>query len=107
MKNAERPIFEEPWEAKAFAITVALHERGVFTWSEWADMFSARIADTEALGETDADGYYRNWLEALEDLLVVKGVSTTGETARWREAWRRAAVRTPHGTPIEVQTDDF
>ena len=44
---------------------------------------------------------------ALEAMLVEKGVTTAGETARWREAWRRAATRTAHGTPIEVQSEDF
>ncbi|MSE24786.1 nitrile hydratase subunit beta, partial [Lactobacillus curvatus] len=34
---AERaPTFNEPWEAQAFALTLALHRRGVFTWDEWA-----------------------------------------------------------------------
>ena len=34
------PVFGEPWEAQAFAITLALHQRGLFTWTEW----SARLA---------------------------------------------------------------
>ena len=25
------PVFREPWEAQAFAMTLALHERGLFT----------------------------------------------------------------------------
>ncbi|MCC6777926.1 MAG: nitrile hydratase accessory protein, partial [Hyphomicrobiales bacterium] len=34
--DAEGPVFREPWEAQAFAMTLALYERGVFTWPEWA-----------------------------------------------------------------------
>jgi Nitrile hydratase beta subunit, N-terminal len=30
------PVFEAPWQANAFAMTLALHQRGVFTWTEWA-----------------------------------------------------------------------
>lgn len=104
MTDTNDPVFEEPWQAKAFAMAVALHERGVYTWSEWAETLGARIATAEAAGD---GGYYRHWLDALEDLLVEKGVSTAGEAARWREAWRHAAIRTPHGTPIEVQPEDF
>ena len=35
------PVFREPWEAHAFAMAVRLHERGLFTWPEWA----ATLAD--------------------------------------------------------------
>jgi nitrile hydratase accessory protein len=104
MTDADGPVFEEPWQAKAFAIAVALHERGVYTWSEWAEMLGARIATADA---PDAGSYYRNWLDALEDMLVAKGLTTAREAARWREAWRQAAARTPHGAPIDVLAEDF
>ena len=29
-------VFREPWEAQAFAAALALHQRGLFTWTEWA-----------------------------------------------------------------------
>ena len=35
-RDAEGPVFREPWEAQAFAMTVKLHEAGHFTWPEWA-----------------------------------------------------------------------
>ena len=107
MTDTDGPMFEEPWEAKAFAIAVALHERGLYTWPEWSEMLGARIATAQAPGDRHASGYYGNWLDALEDMLAEKGVTTAAETARWREAWRRAAARTPHGTPIEVRSEDF
>jgi nitrile hydratase accessory protein len=97
------PVFEEPWQAKAFAIAVALHERGLYTWQEWSETLGARIATAD----DDGAEYYSNWLAALEDLLAEKGVTTAAETAGWREAWHRAAARTPHGAPIEVQSADF
>ena len=37
------PVFNEPWEAQAFAMVVKLHERGHFTWSEWAETLGAEI----------------------------------------------------------------
>ena len=36
LRDADGPVFREPWEAQAFAMTLVLHERGVFTWKEWA-----------------------------------------------------------------------
>jgi nitrile hydratase accessory protein len=97
------PVFEEPWQAKAFAISVALHERGLYTWQEWSETLGARIATAHDGGAQ----YYRNWLEALENLLTEKGVITAAETAGWLQAWHRAVARTPHGAPIEVQSEDF
>ena len=35
--DAESPVFREAWEAQAFAMAVSLHERGIFTWNEWAE----------------------------------------------------------------------
>jgi nitrile hydratase accessory protein len=104
MTHTTEPVFEDPWQAKAFAIAVALHQRGVYTWSEWTDMLGARIATAS---EADAGGYYRTWLDTLEEMLVQKGVSTSDDATRWREAWRHAATRTPHGSPIEVRSEDF
>ena len=105
--GGEEPVFAEPWEARAFAIVVSLHERGLYTWAEWADALATRIKAAQAAGDSDiGDTYYHHWLGALEDLLARKGIGSA-ETARWRDAWQHAANRTPHGKPIELQADDF
>ena len=41
------PVFREPWEAQAFAMTVLLHQQGLFTWTEWAQALSAQIAASQ------------------------------------------------------------
>ena len=33
-RDAEGPVFREPWEAQAFAMALALHARRLFTWPE-------------------------------------------------------------------------
>ena len=103
----EERVFQEPWEARAFAIVVSLHERGLYTWGEWADALAARIAAAEAAGDDAGDSYYRCWLAALEDLLVIKGIGAAAEIARWRDAWQHAVNRTPHGRPIELRANDL
>ena len=30
-RDADGPVFREPWEAQAFAMALALHARGLFT----------------------------------------------------------------------------
>lgn len=106
--DAEGPVFAQPWQAHAFAMTLALHERGHFTWPEWADYLSRAIRAAQADGDPDnGDTYYEHWLAALESLVAAKGASTAGELARFRDAWSHAADRTPHGAPIELQPHDF
>ena len=51
--------------------------------------------------------YYSHWLVTLERLVAEKGIATEQTLARYRDAWDRAADRTPHGTPIELRPDDF
>jgi nitrile hydratase accessory protein len=106
--DAEGPVFREPWEAQAFAMALALHQRGLFTWPEWAATLSDEIRRAQAAGDPDTgETYYRHWLNTLERLVTEKGATDTATLARYRDAWDHAADRTPHGTPIELRPDDF
>ena len=104
----EGPVFREPWEAQAFAMTLALHERGLFTWPQWAATLADEIKRAQAAGDSDTGGtYYQHWLNALERLVAEKGVTDPATLARYQHAWDHAADRTPHGQPIELRPDDF
>jgi nitrile hydratase accessory protein len=106
--DAEGPVFREPWEAQAFAMALALHDRGVFTWGEWAQTLGEEIRRAQQAGDPDTgETYYRHWLAALERLASMKGVASADTLARYRDAWDRAADRTPHGMPIELTAEDF
>jgi nitrile hydratase accessory protein len=103
-RDPEGPVFRAPWEAQAFAMAHALHERGVFTWKEWADTLGQAIRDAQAAGDPDTgESYYEHWLDALERMVAAKGLVTGATLARRKEQWRRAARRTPHGKPIELK----
>jgi len=107
-RDDSSPVFREPWEAQAFAMTLALHQRGLFSWSEWAQALAAQIGAAQVAGDADlGDTYYRHWLTALEMLVAAKGLSSIEELSRYREAWDHAANRTPHGQPIELKPTDF
>jgi nitrile hydratase accessory protein len=117
------PVFREPWEAQAFAMTVLLHQQGLFTWTEWAQALSAQIAAGQGLGATQfatqlaSDArvaapaaetpYYQHWLAALETLVATKGLSSSEELTRYQRAWEHAAHRTPHGMSIDLQSEDI
>ena len=107
-RDQEGPVFREPWEAQAFAMALALHEAGVFTWKEWAETLGAQIKRAQAEGDPDTgETYYQHWLATLETLVAAKGVATSDLLHRYRDAWDHAADRTPHGSPIELTAEDF
>jgi nitrile hydratase accessory protein len=107
-RGPEGPVFREPWEAEAFAMTLALHERGLFAWSEWTAALADEIKRAQAEGDTDTgETYYRHWLAALERIVAEKGITDAASLARYRDAWDHAADRTPHGAPILLQPEDF
>ena len=106
--DAEGPVFREPWEAQAFAMALALHARGLFTWPEWAATLGDEIKRAQAAGDPDTgETYYHHWLNTLERLVAQKGVTDPQTLARYHDAWDRAADRTPHGDPIELRPEDF
>ncbi len=107
-RDDEGPVFREPWEARAFAVALALHERGVFTWTEWAAALADQIKRAQAAGDVDSgETYYQHWLATLETLVATKGVAPIDMLHQYRDAWDHAADRTPHGSPIELKPEDF
>ena len=101
------PVFKEPWEAKAFAMVLRLHEHGLFTWTEWADALSHEIRAAQSAGDADlGDTYYQHWLRALETMVARKGAASGDELIRYRRAWAEAAERTPHGQAVELRSNE-
>jgi nitrile hydratase accessory protein len=107
-RDDDGPVFRAPWEAQAFAMALALHGRGLFSWSEWAAALADQIKRAQASGDPDTgETYYRHWLATLERLVAEKGVASPETLDRYRNAWDHAADRTPHGSPIELRPEDF
>ncbi len=97
------PVFAEPWQAQAFAMTVHLHARDVFSWTEWAESLSAEVHRPGRA--TDGSDYFDAWVSALAGLLERKGLADRDIVEALRESWQRAAEATPHGAPIELSND--
>ena len=97
------PVFAEPWQAQAFALTVRLSEQGHFTWKEWAAALAHELQAAVNRGEPD-DGsrYYEHWLAALEGLVTAKGLADQTALVTRKEAWTDAYRSTPHGRPVEL-----
>jgi len=103
-RDEQGPVFKEPWEARAFAMVLRLHERGLFTWTEWAEALTHEIRAAQAIGDADlGDTYYQHWLRALEAMVANKGATSIHELTQYRQAWAEAANRTPHGQAVELR----
>ena len=101
-RDREGPVFPAPWAARAFALAVALNERGVFRWTEWSETLGATVSRMADGNPADPEAYWRAWLAALEELLMRKQVTNRRDLLELKDAWREAAERTPHGQPIEL-----
>lgn len=104
--GAQGAVFAEPWQAHAFAMALQLHERGLFTWVEWAAALSAEIAADPLAADDDGSRYYQHWLNALEQLVIDKQIGTPEQIHDLEHAWEAAVARTPHGQPIELAPGD-
>jgi len=98
-RDAKGPVFNEPWQAQAFALAVELNAEGAFTWAEWAETLAQELAGDPA---DDGARYYDHWVTALEALTARRGLATSSELATRKADWAEAYRRTPHGKPIEL-----
>jgi nitrile hydratase accessory protein len=79
----DEPVFQAPWQALAFGLTLKLHERGLFSWKEWADTLAAVIREAQAGGDPDlGDTYYEHWAKALERMMISRGLAVDSEIDR-------------------------
>ncbi len=70
------PVFKAPWEALAFGLVLNLHQRGMFSWHEWAEALAAVIREAAAQGDPDrGDTYYLHWVKALERVVIGRGLA--------------------------------
>ena len=90
-------VFNEPWEAEAFALTLSLYRRGLFTWDEWANTLGSVIH-----GEESSLPYYQQWLLALGKIISSKGILTDEEVSERCYEWEEVLKTTPHGKPLKL-----
>jgi len=101
---APEPVFQEPWHAQLFALTVQLNETGRFTWPDWAVRFGATLAAHGLTRDLDGgDDYFNAWLETLQILLAEDGAVPPAEADRVHHDWKQAYLNTTHGAPVTLE----
>ncbi len=96
-------VFEQPWHAQLFALTVQLHLQGCFGWADWGQILGATIR-SHGLSETinGGDDYFTAWLVAFEQMLGQLDIASPAQIENLRMAWAEAYVATPHGQLVKL-----
>ena len=103
MDDAPAPVFEEPWHAQVFAITVALNEAGVFQWTDGANRFGATLKQRGLTHELNGGSdYFHAWIETLEDFLADQKIALPSDLQVLKSAWKQAYLQTPHGQSVKI-----
>ena len=103
MTARPEPVFEEPWHAQVFALTVHLNEAGHFGWADWAARFGATLAAHGVSQELDGGAdYFDAWLATLEGFLAEQGLAETDQVSALKAAWEEAYLSTPHGEAVRL-----
>ena len=91
-RNGE-PVFEAPWEARAFSMAVTLNQQEVYPWREFSQGLAAEIAAAERQGLDSS--YYERWLASLEKLVTAAGLVSPEELRQRMEEYA-SGVRSDH-----------
>ena len=103
MTSAPEPVFQEPWHAQVFALTVHLNEAGHIAWPDWAARFGATLKRHGVAKDLNGgDDYFNAWLETLESFLAQTGAADADTVEKLRAAWERAYLSTAHGDPVTL-----
>lgn len=97
--------FQNPWHGQVFAITVQLSENGNFSWTEFVEIFGdslkeARLKLSDLNGNDD---YFNCWLEALEEIIILKEMGNSKILSVLKNDWVNAYLSTPHGDPVKIK----
>ena len=73
--------FQAPWQARAFSIVLSLYEKDLFTWNEFQSRLIEQVQDEDhaQINNQPESVYYQQWISALENLLVEKGICNPEE----------------------------
>ena len=93
-REANEPVFHARWEAAVLAMQRWVRGRGIVTLDEFRHAIE-RMAPADYLGSS----YYARWLDALDRVLVEKGVVTAEEMDR-RIEFFRARPDAPASAPL-------
>jgi nitrile hydratase accessory protein len=98
------PVFQDSWEAEAFAMGNILVKEGLVSCREWMDLMAEAIRMAQAAGDLDSgDTYYLHWCSALEALCFQRGLISPEAYQDLLFVWAQAIANTPHGVALSIE----
>ena len=104
-KTEDQIVFQNPWHSQLFAITVQLSEKGNFCWKEFVEVFGVTLKKQRSFSKNldGSNDYFSCWLNALEEILIIKKISDQDALISLKEDWTQAYLSTPHGKPVNIK----
>src|SRR3954452_14850838 len=100
-------VFAEPWEGRAFGLTMALVHGGTMSYETFRTALIERISAWEAAAPAgERFSYYRCWLQALEQVLNRAGLVGMHQVAERSSAFARRPAGDDHGHDHGHDHDD-
>ena len=98
-------VFQNLWHSQLFAITVQLSEKRNFSWKEFVEVFGESLKKQRSLSKNldGSNDYFSCWLNALEEILIIKKVSNKYTLMLLKEDWTQAYLSTPHGKTVNIK----
>ena len=108
-KADDQIVFQNPWHSQLFAITVQMSEKVNFSWKEFVEVFGESLKKQRSLSNNldGSNDYFSCWLNALEEILIIKKISNQKTLMQLKEDWTQAYLSTPHGKPVNIKNRSF
>jgi nitrile hydratase accessory protein len=98
------PVFQDSWEAEAYAIGNLLVKEGHLLSAEWMQRMAVAISAAQAAGDPDhGDTYYQHWCAALESFCFDRNWISPDLYQQQLALWAAAIANTPHGVPLALE----
>lgn len=79
------PVFEAPWQSRAFGMVALLYEQGRLDWDEFRRHLVANIAGDHSLSPSR---YWEHWVSAFHDTAVEQKLLGETELALREQEFR-------------------
>ncbi len=98
------PVFQDSWEAEAYAMGNILVKEGLVSRRAWMDLMAEAIRMAQASGDPDSgETYYLHWCSALESLCFQRGLISPEAYQELLSIWAQAIANTPHGVALSIE----
>lgn len=103
LRKRGEPVFQDSWEAEAYAMGTILVKEGCVSYHHWMELMGEAIRKAQAAGDPDTgESYYFHCCHALEALCFEMGLISPEDYQELLALWAQAIAHTPHGVALSI-----